>query len=326
MKGIFKRAFIVVLAAVFFIGAFAAFTIDEQETKKDFIKWVDFNAGGGILKKLYDLDVKYHKSETEFKFVEALAYLAVKNGNKFSDKTDSKNLDKLLGLVKNGTKISEIYPENKYYRYYFDAYTAIFSGIIGYYKEADEDEQAKYGLRGYFPLAKGYWFSHYDDFGNARSYGFKRKHLGHDMMGSVGTPVISVEGGTVAELGWNQYGGWRVGIRSFDQKRYYYYAHLRKGKPFPSNIKAGDTIKAGQVIGYLGNTGYSRKEDVNLTSGKPHLHFGLQLIFDESQVKGSKEIWIDVYGLCNFLSANRARVKKDETAKELLSIDTKIMI
>ena len=44
-------------------------------------------------------------------------------------------------------------------------------------------------------------------------------------MGSIGTPIIAVESGTIEHLGWNQYGGWRIGIRSNDKKRYYYYAH-----------------------------------------------------------------------------------------------------
>ena len=41
-------------------------------------------------------------------------------------------------------------------------------------------------------------------------------------------------------------------------------------------------VQAGDVIGYLGRTGYSRKENAN-NIRTPHLHFGLQLIFDESQ-------------------------------------------
>ena len=51
-------------------------------------------------------------------------------------------------------------------------------------------------------------------------------------MGSIGTPIIAVESGIIEQLGWNQYGGWRIGIRSFDGKRYYYYAHLRKDHPY----------------------------------------------------------------------------------------------
>ena len=46
----------------------------------------------------------------------------------------------------------------------------------------------RYGLKGYFPLARGFDYTHYDDFGAGRSYGYARKHLGHDMMGLVGTP------------------------------------------------------------------------------------------------------------------------------------------
>ena len=46
--------------------------------------------------------------------------------------------------------------------------------------------------------------------------------MGHDMMGQVGTPVIAVESGYASALGWNQYGGWRIGISSFDGRRYYY--------------------------------------------------------------------------------------------------------
>ena len=46
-----------------------------------------------------------------------------------------------------------------------------------------------YGLKSYFPLARGFDYTHYDDFGAGRSYGYQRKHLGHDMMGLVGTPI-----------------------------------------------------------------------------------------------------------------------------------------
>ena len=85
----------------------------------------------------------------------------------------------------------------------------------------------------------GYLYTESDDFGNGRSYGFARKHLGHDMFCSVGTPVAAVENGVVEAMGWNQYGGWRIGIRSLDRRRYYYYAHLRKDAPFAKGLKEG---------------------------------------------------------------------------------------
>ena len=74
--------------------------------------------------------------------------------------------------------------------------------------------------------------------------------------GSIGTPIIAVESGYIEALGWNQYGGWRVGIRSFDGKRYYYYAHLRKDHPYAKDLCEGQIVTAGDVIGYLGMTGY----------------------------------------------------------------------
>ena len=61
-------------------------------------------------------------------------------------------------------------------------------------------------------------------------------------MGSTGTPVIAVESGVVESLGWNQYGGWRIGIRSFDKKRYYYYAHLMEDTPYAAGLKEGDSV------------------------------------------------------------------------------------
>ena len=162
----------------------------------------------------------------------------------------------------------------------------------------------KYGLKAFSPIAKGFPYSDFDDFGVARSYGFKRQHLGHDMMGQVGTPVVAVESGYVEALGWNQYGGWRLGIRSFDHKRYYYYAHLRKNYPYQSGLEVGSVVQAGDVIGYLGRTGYSRTENTN-NIDDPHLHFGLELIFDESQKDSNNEIWVSCYELVKFLNLNR---------------------
>jgi len=134
-------------------------------------------------------------------------------------------------------------------------------------------------------------------------------------MGQVGTPIIAVEGGIVEALGWNQYGGWRIGIRSMDSKRYYYYAHLRKNFPYQLDLKVGDKVQAGDVIGYLGRTGYSTKENVNNIQ-QPHLHFGMQLIFDESQKECNSEIWIDVYQIVRFLNSNRSEVVKNLVTKD----------
>ena len=89
-----------------------------------------------------------------------------------------------------------------------------------------------------------------------------------------------------------------------------YHDHLRKDRPFAENLKEGDDVRAGDVIGYLGMTGYSRKENVNNIK-IPHLHFGLQIIFDESQKDGINQIWIDVYNIIRLLEKNRMPVEKN---------------
>ena len=217
----------------------------------------------------------------------------------------------------------EIASNPKAYNYYKKAYGAILDGMIGEYGVKSDYEntglyyEKRYGLKVFSPIASGYYYNHFDDFGASRSFGYKRPHLGHDMMGSVGTPIIAVESGFVEALGWNTYGGWRVGIRSFDGKRYYYYAHLRKGHPY-NDLYEGKTVNAGDVIGYLGMTGYSTKEDTN-NINVPHLHFGLQIIFDKSQKDGWNQIWLDAYELTKFLSNNKAVVEYNKETKEYYS-------
>ena len=288
----------------------------EQDSESDdFIKWVDFNVTSEAMKLTSSLDIESHNnsSDTPYNWIELLAYLACKNGGDFKN-FKSSDLDNLVNELNSGKTMQELTSSMKYYSYYFEAYSTVLDGFIGNYSIDTSNSSGdmssfenKYGLKAFLPIAKNYSFSHYDDFGNSRSYGFKRVHLGNDLMGSIGTPIIAVESGTVEHLGWNQYGGWRVGIRSFDGKRYYYYAHLRKNHPYVPDLQEGSTVTAGDVIGYLGMTGYSIKENIN-NINVPHLHFGMQLIFDESQVDSPNEIWIDVYEIIEFLKQNRSEV------------------
>ena len=52
-----------------------------------------------------------------------------------------------------------------------------------------------------------------------------------------------------------------------------------------------------------------QKKNVN-NINVPHLHFGMQLIFDECQKEGVNQIWIDVYSIINFLKKNKSEVYK----------------
>ncbi len=277
----------------------------------DYIKWVDFGVSANALSDAYKLAAASFGTEHYLPFVQSLAYLGAKYGGDFS-RYKSADLKSLASRIEDGENFDGIVSGMKYYPYYSQAYGAVLDGFVGEYTDADGEK--KFGLCVYSPIASGYYYGDCDDFGNARSFGYKRKHLGHDMMGSVGTPIVAVESGYVEQCGWNMYGGWRVGIRSFDGKRYYYYAHLRKDHPY-NDIYEGKYVNAGEVIGYLGLTGYSREENVNNIQ-TPHLHFGMQLIFDKSQKDGVGEIWIDVYQICRFLQSHRSEVYYDKDKKE----------
>jgi len=274
-----------------------------ETSPKPYIKWAQFDVPYDILLKAYNYDTKSYGTDIHYNWIELLSYAVAKNyGN--IDKKVAKNMDECVSLLKEGKTIDEITSNLKYYPFYHEVYNSILGGFL-------QDG----ALKVYSPIAKGYYFNHYEDFGNVRSYGYNRKHLGNDLLGSVGTPIIAVEDGTIEAMGWNQFGGWRVGIRSGDGRRYYYYAHLRKDHPFNNKFKVGDTVKAGEVVGYLGRSGYSAKEGVN-NIDTPHLHFGLQLIFDESQKEGNNQIWVDVYNIVNLLNKNRSEVIYDEPTKE----------
>ena len=285
--------------------------------KKKYIHWVEFNVPSDVMEKAFRLDMGTVQEEVHFNWVELLAYLGAKYGGDF-ERFRQTDLDAVVEKLKSGSAMEEIAKDMKYYAYYREAYGAVLDGMVGYFEQESGNDKIwlrKYGLKVFSPIAKNFPYSDFDDFGASRSYGFKRKHLGHDMMGQVGTPVIAVESGYVEALGWNQYGGWRIGIRSFDKKRYYYYAHLRQNYPYQANLKEGSIVTAGDVIGYLGRTGYSTTENTNNIT-TPHLHFGIQLIFDESQKEGNNEIWINCYEIVKFLRMNQSETVKVEGTKE----------
>lgn len=322
-----KKILIISLSAIALIacGCFAAFNAvipavsDSAQSKQDFIKWVDFNVSYEALSDAMEMDISTHGTPSHQSWINLLAYLCATNGNNFSNYTKN-SLTALTDQLKEGKSMDDLTKDLQYYPYYQETLSAVLGEYIGeYYVQRTDDDaviwERRYGLKAFCPIAKNYSFEHYDDFANTRTYGYTRHHTGHDLFGSIGTPVVAIESGTVESVGWNQYGGWRIGIRSFDSKRYYYYAHLRKDHPYSPIIKEGAVIKAGDVIGYLGMTGYSAKENVN-NINVPHLHMGVQLIFDESQKDGNTEIWIDDFNLVKLLQSNCSEVYRDEETGE----------
>lgn len=139
----------------------------------------------------------------------------------------------------------------------------------------------------YFPVAesssdKSLTVSFEDSWMFERSYKGERGHEGTDIMPSENErglyPVVSMTDGVIENKGWLELGGYRLGIRA-PHGAYFYYAHLESY----ADIKEGDEVRAGDLLGFMGDSGYSKKEG---TTGKfpVHLHLGIYLYKDDQEI------------------------------------------
>lgn len=123
-----------------------------------------------------------------------------------------------------------------------------------------------------------------------RHYGGKRKHEGIDLMAEPDKsgyfPVLSMTDGTIEQVGWLEKGGWRIGIRSIGGN-YYYYAHFHS---YIKDWKRGDPVKAGDLLGYMGDSGYGPEG----TTGQfpVHLHLGIYLPAEEKGEQAINPYWM----------------------------------
>ena len=112
----------------------------------------------------------------------------------------------------------------------------------------------------------GYVFPVYGPSSFSDTYGAPRAavtwHHGQDIFAPLGAPVVAITAGTVFSVGWNDIGGYRFWLRD-RQGNQFYYAHLSAFSPIAVD---GRQVRAGDVIGFVGNTGDAQ--------GTPyHLHF-----------------------------------------------------
>ena len=311
-----KKRFVIFVAVLLLLALPVA-------AAEDYLHWVEFKVGYPALSEALALDISSHETDQPLSWIDILAFAATRCGDSQVSVRAVRSAAKELS----GTDAPEklLGKQYKYFAYYREAFHAVLGGLVGSYAievpapDGGTEWAASYGLKAFSPIAAGYGYGHYSDFGQRRSYGFSRPHLGNDLMGTLGTPIVAVESGTVEALGWNQYGGWRIGIRSDDRLRYYYYAHLQKDHPYANGLTEGQRVTAGDVIGFMGRTGYSARENVNNIDAV-HLHFGIELVFDESQKESDHEIWIDPYAIVQLLATHRSSVRYDEQQERWVRI------
>lgn len=156
----------------------------------DYIKWVDFTVPSEAMNKAYEYDIDTWDEEIHLNWIELLAYAAARQGGDFG-KAALKNIDECAAKLQEGESMEELTEKLKYYPYYLEAYTAVLDGFVGEY---EMDGEKRYGLKAFSPIAADFPYTDYDDFGASRSYGYARPHLGHDMMGQIGTPIGILNG------------------------------------------------------------------------------------------------------------------------------------
>lgn len=131
-----------------------------------------------------------------------------------------------------------------------------------------------------------------------RTYGGERGHEGTDIMASRNErglyPVLSMGDGVISNLGWLEQGGYRIGITG-ESGVYYYYAHLDSY----ADLAEGDSVKAGELLGYMGDSGYGEEG----TTGKfdVHLHVGIYVYQD------GEEISLNPYHVLRMLEARKLK-------------------
>ena len=110
-----------------------------------------------------------------------------------------------------------------------------------------------------------------DTYTQARAGGAAHEAL--DIMAPRGTPVLAVDDGRLVKLFLSKPGG--ITLYQFDphDEYVYYYAHLDR---YADGVTEGDTVRKGQIIGYVGSTG-------NALPDAPHLHFAILRLGPERQ-------------------------------------------
>ena len=178
--------------------------------------------------------------------------------------------------------------------------TESFRELYSYYQAVLSDLE-------YFPVPRvqsadifydNTWYEH-------RSYGGNRRHEGSDLMASNNQrgyfPIISITDGIVEKMGWLEQGGYRIGIRS-NSGGYFYYAHLYS---YVTGLKEGDEVIAGQLLGFMGDSGYGKEGTIGQFD--VHLHLGIYV----DAISG--EMSINPYWILHILEKYRTKYASVET-------------
>ncbi|WP_271715753.1 M23 family metallopeptidase [Anaeromicropila herbilytica] len=272
-----KKSVVMIMGIVIFVNCILTLIVDLQRNQSIHSRFIAIEFK---LEEFREIDIANNK----------IQYIKEKAKDKNVDFIELLTFNMIYHhyhIDKNAHIITNLKPYNKYLK------NKKFKEIYQYY-------QCVFSDLSYFPIPinkKNKIYVNFDDsWKNSRTYGGKRFHEGTDIMSDNNVrgyfPVLSISQGIVEKKGWLEQGGYRLGIRA-KNGAYFYYAHLYSYAP---ELKIGDTIMPGQLLGFMGDTGYSKVEGT-VGNFDVHLHVGIYFDYKDQEVS------VNPYWILRYLSS-----------------------
>ena len=216
------------------------------------VRTVQMEASGKIESSLYQtmLDNGYNEALTYYLsdiYAWTIDFFRLQKGDRFKIIYTEKFVDDTISIGIKKIKAASFEHKGQIIEAY-EFQTDSTKGIIDYF-----DQYAKNLRRAFLkaPVSFGRVSSRYNLKRRISFYGRVKPHKGTDFAAAVGTPIMTTANGTVVKSSYSKGNGNYVTIKH-NNKYSTQYLHMRKRK-----VKVGQYVKQGDVIGWVGMTGYT---------------------------------------------------------------------
>ena len=216
------------------------------------VRTVQMEASGKIESSLYQtmLDNGYNEALTYYLsdiYAWTIDFFRLQKGDRFKIIYTEKFVDDTISIGIKNIKAASFEHKGQIIEAY-EFQTDSTKGIIDYF-----DQSAKNLRRAFLkaPVSFGRVSSRYNLKRRISFYGRVKPHKGTDFAAAVGTPIMTTANGTVVKSSYSKGNGNYVTIKH-NNKYSTQYLHMRKRK-----VKVGQYVQQGDVIGWVGMTGYT---------------------------------------------------------------------
>jgi len=216
------------------------------------VRTVQMEASGKIESSLYQtmLDNGYNEALTYYLsdiYAWTIDFFRLQKGDRFKIIYTEKFVDDTISIGIKKIKAASFEHKGQIIEAY-EFQTDSTKGIVDYF-----DQSAKNLRRAFLkaPVSFGRVSSRYNLKRRISFYGRVKPHKGTDFAAAVGTPIMTTANGTVVKSSYSKGNGNYVTIKH-NNKYSTQYLHMRKRK-----VKVGQYVNQGDVIGWVGMTGYT---------------------------------------------------------------------